>query len=430
MSSAFAVAPNIESLLDEIQARFRVEEPFHTKPRSHTSTGSLLVVRRSNERVRLTPRVTPPVSHAKILIVDDEPINVKVCQKYLRELGYVKTSSETDSTLAMEKILAERPDLIVLDVMMPVVSGIDLLKLIRAHSELSQIPVLILTASCERNTRLAVLEAGASDFLTKPIDPCELAPRIRNALTIKRQHDHLRNYTQKLEEAVRVRTADLETSRLDVIHCLARAVEYRDDYTGRHVERVGRYSGIIARGMGLDEEFCRNIALAAQLHDIGKIGVPDEVLLKPGRLTSDEYQLVQKHVAAGKRILEPTSGRDAEQVQQHVQIGSCILNMSKSPLLAMASRIALTHHEKWDGTGYPLGLAGEDIPLEGRITAVADVFDALSSRRPYKAAFPLDKCFEIMEQERGAHFAPQTVDAFFAQREAIVAAQMELADPQ
>jgi len=182
--------------------------------------------------------------------------------------------------------------------------------------------------------------------------------------------------------------------------------------------------------MGLAEEVCRNIALAAQLHDVGKIGVPDELLLKPSRLTPDEYELVRKHAAAGKTILEPASGRDAEQVQQHVQIGSRILNLSKSPLLSLASSIALSHHEKWDGTGYPLGLAGEAIPLEGRITAVADVFDALSSRRPYKPAFALEKCFQIMEQERGAHFDPQIIDAFMARREAIIATQVELADPQ
>lgn len=201
------IAPNIESLLDEIQARFRVKMPFHTSPRSHISTVSLPTARRSDESARLSPGATAPVSHAKILIVDDEPINVRVCQKYLRGLGYVKTSSETDLTLAMDKILAERPDLIVLDVMMPLVSGIDLLKLIRAHGELASIPVLILTAAWIGRLQLAVLEAGASDFLTKQIDPCELAPRIRNALTMKEHQDQLRNYAHTLEEAVRVRTA-------------------------------------------------------------------------------------------------------------------------------------------------------------------------------------------------------------------------------
>ena len=312
---------------------------------------------------------------------------------------------------------------------MPVVSGLDLLQWIRSHRDLAQIPVLILSAATDRETRLAALNAGASDFLTKPLDPHELAPRIRNALTIKRYQDQMRDYAKTLEEAVHARTADLEASRLEVLHCLARAVEYRDDHMGRHVERVGRYAGIIARSMGLDASFCRDLAQAAQLHDIGKIGIPDEVLMKPSRLTPDEYERVQKHAAVGKRILEPRSDLEADRVLQHVQIGSRILDVPKSPLLSMASRIALTHHEKWDGSGYPSGLAGEDIPLEGRITAVADVFDALSSRRPYKPAIAVEVCFEIMEHERGSHFDPKAIDGFFAQREAIIAVKNELVDP-
>ena len=302
--------------------------------------------------------------------------------------------------------------------------------MIRGHEELVQLPVLILAAASDRTTKLTVLELGASDLLAKPIDPSELAPRVRNALTIKRYHDGLRDYARTLEEAVRVRTADLELSRMDVIHCLARAVEYRDDYTGRHVERVGRYAGIIGAALKLDAETCRMLQLAAQLHDIGKIGVPDDVLLKPGKLTPEEYDRMQRHTLFGKKIVEQMSDRDWEKVRQHVQIGSRILQAPRSPLLAMASRIALTHHERWDGTGYPLGLAGEHIPVEGRITAVADVFDALCSRRPYKPAFSLEKCFEIIEQERGSHFDPTIVDAFFSQREQIVQTQIELADPQ
>ena len=239
----------------------------------------------------------------------------------------------------------------------------------------------------------------------------------------------MRDYAKTLEEAVHARTADLEASRLEVLHCLSRAVEYRDDHMGRHVERVGRYAGIIAHGMGLDASFCRDLAQAAQLHDIGKIGIPDEVMMKPSRLTPDEYKRVQKHAAVGKRILEPRSDLEADRVLQHVQIGSRILDVPKSPLLSMASRIALTHHEKWDGSGYPSGLAGEDIPLEGRITAVADVFDALSSRRPHKPAIAVEVCFQIMEHERGSHFDPKAIDGFFAQREAIIAVKNELVDP-
>jgi putative two-component system response regulator len=435
MSSAFVADTDIESLLDEIQSRFRVDEraceqspagrtPFRdrlnpttmTRPPRATASGESLKGNAAS------------VSNARILIVDDEPINVRVCQKYLRELGYPQTSGVIDPTVAMETICLERPDLIILDIMMPGISGIDLLKTIRQDRQLDQIPVLILSASCDRETRLEVLEAGALDFLAKPIDLCELSPRIRNALMIKQHHDQMQNHALALEEAVRARTAELEASRIEVVHCLARAVEYRDDQTGRHVERVGRYAGIIARGMGFEAEFCRTISLAAQLHDIGKIGIPDHVLMKPSALTPFEYERIREHAAVGKRILQPKSTTDQNIERQHVDIGSRILRDPKSPLLSMAARIALTHHEKWNGTGYPQGLAGEDIPLEGRITAVADVFDALSSRRSYKEAHPLPECFRIVQQERGIHFDPRAVDAFFNHCDEIVAAKIEFSD--
>lgn len=367
---------------------------------------------------------------AKILIVDDEPINVKVCQKYLHELGYKHCIGLTDSTRTIAVLLEERPDIVILDVMMPIVSGVDVLKMIRKHDDLAHLPVLILTASSDRTTKLTVLNLGATDFLTKPIDPSEMAPRVRNVLSVKRYHDSLRDHAQALEEAVRQRTADLESSRLDVIHCLARAVEYRDDHTGRHVERVGRYSGIIAHALGLDAITAGMIEQASQLHDVGKIGVPDDILLKPGKLTPEEFERMQKHTLFGRKIVEQMSEREWEKLRQHVQIGSRILNAPRSPLLTMAARIALTHHERWDGSGYPLGLAGEDIPLEGRITAVADVFDALSSHRPYKPSYPIDKCFNIMRSESGSHFDPKVIEAFFSQRDQVVRTQLELADTE
>lgn len=429
MSSATAVAADIELLLEEIQNDSSSGELSVYQPYPKTIAPAVPIQSPIAANAQVIPDLKT-ASTSKILVIDDEPINVKVCHKYLRELGYEQCLGVTDSTRAMATILEERPDLIILDVMMPIISGVDLLRSIRANSELAQMPVLILTAASDRTTKLTVLELGASDLLAKPIDPSELAPRVRNALTIKKYHDSLRDYAHKLEESVRLRTADLEASRMDVIHCLARAVEYRDDHTGRHVERVGRYAGIIAHALKLDSETCHMLQLAAQLHDVGKIGVPDDVLLKPGKLTPEEYDRMQKHTLFGKKIVEQMSDRDWERVRQHVQIGSRILQAPRSPLLAMASRIALTHHERWDGTGYPLGLAGEDIPLEGRITAVADVFDALSSRRPYKPAFPLEKCFEIIEQERGSHFDPTVIDAFFSQRDQIVQTQIDLADPQ
>jgi putative two-component system response regulator len=415
-------APHIESVLNEVRTQFGSDPSMIARVDGGTSRTSV---------AGMPPREQDEsLLNAKILIVDDEPINVKVCQKYLHELGYKKCIGLTDSTRTIAVILDERPDVIILDVMMPIVSGVDVLKLIRRHDELAHLPVLILTASADRTTKLTVLNLGATDFLTKPIDPSEMAPRVRNVLSVKRYHDSLRNHAQALEEAVRQRTAELESSRMDVIHCLARAVEYRDDHTGRHVERVGRYSGMIARTLGMDPSTCSMIELASQLHDVGKIGVPDDILLKPGRLTPEEYERMQKHTLFGRKIVEQMSEREWEKLRQHVQIGCRILDAPRSPLLTMASRIALTHHERWDGSGYPLGLAGEDIPIEGRITAVADVFDALSSVRPYKPSYPIDKCFNILRSESGSHFDPRVIEAFFSRRDDVVRTQLELADTE
>ncbi|MDB5345246.1 MAG: rpfG 3 [Schlesneria sp.] len=415
-------APQIESVLNEVRTQFGSDPSMVARVDGGASRTSI---------TGMPPREQDEsLLNAKILIVDDEPINVKVCQKYLHELGYKKCIGLTDSTRTIAVILDERPDVIILDVMMPIVSGVDVLKLIRRHDELAHLPVLILTASADRTTKLTVLNLGATDFLTKPIDPSEMAPRVRNVLSVKRYHDSLRNHAQALEEAVRQRTAELESSRMDVIHCLARAVEYRDDHTGRHVERVGRYSGMIARTLGMDPTTSSMIELASQLHDVGKIGVPDDILLKPGRLTPEEYERMQKHTLFGRKIVEQMSEREWEKLRQHVQIGCRILDAPRSPLLTMASRIALTHHERWDGSGYPLGLAGEDIPIEGRITAVADVFDALSSVRPYKPSYPIDKCFNILRSESGTHFDPKVIEAFFSRRDDVVRTQLELADTE
>lgn len=377
--------------------------------------------------------VTPDVMELettvpKILIVDDEPINIRVITKYLHELGYTRCTGLSDSRQALSSIALDTPDLVILDVMMPFVSGIEILAKLRANSATAHLPVLVLTAAVDRETRLAVLESGATDFLNKPIDPSELSPRVRNALTVKKLHDSLRHQAQNLEIAVRMRTAELEASRQDIIHCLARAAEFRDDDTGQHVLRVGRYAGIIAQAMGLSSSEVDQIRQAAQLHDIGKIGIPDSILLKPGKLEPDEFERMQKHTSIGKRVIERFPQHEWDELRKHVQIGAQILDIPRSPVLQMAARIALTHHEWWDGNGYPLGLAGEDIPLEGRITAVADVFDALSSKRPYKRPFPREKCFQIIAEERGTHFDPQVVDAFFSMRDEIVKIQIELAD--
>jgi putative two-component system response regulator len=364
----------------------------------------------------------------RILIIDDEPINIRVMNKYLSELGYTRCSGQTDSRLALTDISRDRPDLVILDVIMPHVTGIQILQELRKNPQTAHLPVLILTAAVDRETRLSVLESGATDFLSKPIDPSELAPRVRNALMVKKYHDGLRHQAENLEIAVQLRTAELEASRQDVIHCLARAAEFRDDDTGHHVLRVGRYAGLIAQALGLSDETVDQIRQAAQLHDIGKIGIPDSILLKTGALDPEEISRMRKHTYIGKRVIERPLHQESDSVQKHVQIGSQILDIPRSPVLQMAARIALTHHEWWNGNGYPIGLAGEDIPLEGRITAVADVFDALSSRRPYKPPYPREKCFQMIREENGTHFDPDVVEAFFSMRSEIVRTQLELTD--
>ena len=215
---------------------------------------------------------------------------------------------------------------------------------------------------------------------------------------------------------------------MELIHCLARAAEYRDCETGRHVVRVGRYAGIIARQMGLEEETVELLEHAAPLHDMGKIGIPDDILLKPGKLAPDEFELMQKHCGFGRHTFEPMAADAWRTLKSHTFLGEAIMDTPSSPVIQFAAEIALTHHERWDGSGYPLGLAGEDIPLSGRITAVADVFDALSSRRPYKPAMPLDKCLTILEEGRAKHFDPKILDAFFASKEQIVSIMVQLAD--
>ena len=362
------------------------------------------------------------------MIVDDEPINIKVARKYLTAAGFQNITDCSDPAAAFDNILQNQPDVLILDIMMPGVTGLEILARLRKHDSTKMLPVIVLTASDDRETRLEALNLGASDFLSKPVDALELTPRVRNVVDLKRFHDHLKNYNSELETAVRLKTVELETSRREVLTCLARAAEFRDDDTGQHIVRVGRYAGIIARGLELSDQYVDMIEQAAQLHDVGKIGIPDSILQKPGKLTAEERTQMERHSGYGKKILQSLSRHDQPFTCAHSRIGGQILESTQSPLLQMAYRIALTHHERWDGTGYPIGLSGEDIPLEGRITAVADVFDALSSERPYKKAFPVDECFRILTDGRGSYFDPDVIDAFFRQRSEVVTVQMDYLD--
>jgi putative two-component system response regulator len=364
----------------------------------------------------------------RILLVDDEPINIKVVRKYLAGAGYADFCSTTSPAEVLPLMIRTDPDVVLLDIVMPNFSGLDLLAAIRADAQLAHIPVVMLTALEDRDTKYQALELGATDFLAKPVDPSELVSRVRNVLLIKAHHDHLRHHAADLERMVKERTAQLEASHQNVIHCLARAAEFRDDDTGRHVLRVGCYAGIIAKQLGWDDAAVKMLEQAAQLHDVGKIGIPDAILTKPGKLTPQEFEVIQKHCGFGKRIFESLTDFEWSSWKKHAELGQRILAGCESPILGMAAQIALTHHEGWNGAGYPIGLAGEDIPLVGRITAVADVFDALSTKRTYKPAFPLEKCFAILEDGRGTQFDPHVLDGFFAAREKIVAVQISYAE--
>ena len=358
---------------------------------------------------------------SRIMIVDDIPVNVKVAKAHLEAAGYTSFITITDATEAIPTLRSQCPDIVLLDIMMPEVSGLDVLRSIRSDEATARLPVLILTGTESRELKMEALELGATDFLTKPIDVGELLPRVRNSLVIK-------SYEDDLKEQVRRRTAELEQSQRDTIHCLARAAEFRDNETGAHVIRVGKYAGIIADELGLGQEMADLLSQAATLHDVGKIGIPDSILHKPGKLTSDEFEVMQRHCGFGRKVLDLGPDFDSSPIAQHTSLGAQIMEQCDSPAIAMARTVALTHHERWDGTGYPLGLAGENIPIEGRITAVADVFDALSSRRPYKKAYPLDECLAILQEESGSQFDPQVVDAFLNRTSDIVAIQLAHAD--
>ena len=350
---------------------------------------------------------------SKIMIVDDEDLVLRVVRRFLSADGYTSFVTLTDPRQALEVIDREQPDVVLLDIMMPHITGLDLLKVRQKTNSLQHIPFIILSANSENQTKREALKLGATDFLGKPVDPSDLTVRVQNALTVKRHHDHLANYAAELEKQVRIRTEQIEKSREQIIHCLARAAEYRDNETGEHVIRVGKYCSVIALQLGFAPSYCREIELAAQLHDVGKIGIPDSVLLNPGKLSSEEFEVMKTHCGLGTQIMEPLADSEGQRVRRHADMGGFIMDGVDSPMLELAAIIARTHHEKWDGTGYPNQIRGENIPIEGRICCVADVYDALCSERPYKPKFPIKKCLEIMLSERGTRFDPIVLDAFF-----------------
>jgi putative two-component system response regulator len=367
------------------------------------------------------------IQDPRILVIDDEAINVRVIQKCLQLAGYRDVETHTVPETALERIISQHPDVVICDVMMSV-SGLHILQQVASSPDLRNIPMIMITASEDDRVRSDALELGAAELLTKPLRATSLLPRVRNALLLRSQFEQMLKHRRELESQIQARTAELMLSRLELIHCLAKLAEFRDNETGHHVVRVGRYAGVLARQMGFDRTTCELIEHAAPLHDIGKIGISDEILRKPGKLTPEEFETMQRHVGLGKRVFQPLSHSESLQLRAHTKLGEMMISAGSSPLLRMAAEIALTHHERWDGTGYPIGLKGTDIPVSGRIVAVADVFDALSSKRVYKPAFPIDKCFDILQEESGSHFDPEVVKAFMQCRSEIVRIRIEMAD--
>ncbi len=375
----------------------------------------------TNEENR-TPR------DACVMIIDDESINIEIVKAYLEEEGFENLIATTQASQAMDMLREHRPDIVLLDIKMPEISGLELLRMMRSDRDMMMIPAIVLTAANDPQVKLQALRLGASDFLAKPVDPSELTLRLENVLAVKAYQDHLADYSEKLERQVQIRTEELVHSRQEAIHCLARAGEFRDDDTGRHVTRVGRYSALIAAELGFPQAAVDLIEQAAQLHDVGKIGIPDAILHKPGKLDPQEFEIIQEHCNIGRRIINPLSHEESIRLKTHTSVGLQIMGSTNSPVLRLASVIAATHHEKWDGTGYPKGLAGNAIPIEGRIVAVADVFDALSSARPYKEAFPLDRCLKILADSRSKHFDPRVLDAFLRRKDEAIHVREDYVD--
>ena len=285
------------------------------------------------------------IKRAKIMIVDDEQLVIRVVRRFLATEGYTNFLTVTDSRQALERIKTDRPDIVLLDIMMPHLSGIDLLKMRQHEASIKHIPFIILSANSEKTIKREALKLGATDFLAKPVDSVDLVLRVQNSLLVKKHQDSLTHYAVELEKKVQQRTRQIDASREQIIHCLAKAAEFRDNETGAHVIRVGKYAAVIARQLGFGPNYCRQLELAAQLHDVGKIGIPDSVLLNPGKLTREEFDVMKEHCRLGCQIMEPLAKAELNDLKLSGE------KLNETPMLALAANIARTHHEKWDGTG-------------------------------------------------------------------------------
>lgn len=351
----------------------------------------------------------------QILFVDDEQPVLDALRRMLRSYRSLwEITCVNRAASAWELLLGHDFDAVVSDIKMPGMNGLELLDRIQHTERTKNIPVIMLTSLSNRQTKRQALDLGAADLLNKPVEPEDLVSRLRAALRLKAFQDRLKLHNRLLKRRVQQRTRDLVQARLDIIWRLGKAAEHRDDATGNHVIRVGCMSRAIAEVLGMDHEFIETLSLAAPLHDIGKIGVPDAILRKPGPLTPEEEELMKQHCRIGARIL---SGDCKARVAFREWQGLPAKATGESrgnPVLEMGATIALLHHEKWDGTGYPRGLRGEEIPLEAGIVAISDVFDAMTSERPYKARYDEDLAMHIIRENAKTHFVPEVYSAFMA----------------
>ena len=344
----------------------------------------------------------------RVYIIDDSNINLMLFEEIVKRIGIdVDVEVYLDPIEGLARCSEILPDLLVVDYMMPGLDGHQVVEQVRLLPNSHDVPIVMVTATDEPQVRLRALKLGATDFIAKPIDPNEVKARLLNLLSLRRNHLLLQDRNQWLAEEIRKATQVIADREIELISRLARAAEFRDPETGAHITRMALYSRLIAQSLGMTTEECDFILRAAPMHDIGKLGIPDGILLKQGRLDENERTVIKRHPDIGYQILAG----------------------SESALIKLGAEIALTHHEMVDGTGYPNGLRGDDIPLSGRIVAVSDVLDALTSTRPYKPAWPLDRARAYLEDHKGTHFDTTCVDALLANWQEISQIHEKFCDP-
>jgi putative two-component system response regulator len=342
-----------------------------------------------------------------VYVADDVPTNIELIEAVFRSDPGLTIKKALDGKELLDSIAKDgQPDLIILDLMMPNMDGFDVLKALKDSREKHYFPIIVLSALTDKQSIIEALSMGADDYITKPFFVEELKARVGNMLKLKERDEFLHTSLDVMESNLLEKLQMLEHTQLEIILRLGKASEFRDDETGRHIERIADYVNLISEELGMNHDQSMMMRYAAPMHDVGKIGIPDTILLKPGRLTDEEFKIIKLHTIIGGKILTGTT----------------------LPLLELAREIAMSHHEKWDGSGYPGGLKGEDIPLSGRVVAITDVFDALTSNRVYKTAWPMEKALDFIKEQKGRHFDPDVADAFFSISDKIIKIKQSKSD--